>query len=113
MKFYTRLLLTLAILIISCLVALGLLINHAIYTTISSRDAENLKHDAERINKTYKAHHEEALKEYAHLNNFTISIHSNDGGKTLFKSDKKVPANPNINVVGNPSNLLYDTHHDN
>lgn len=113
MKFYTRLLLTLAILIISCLVALGLLINHAIYTTISSRDAENLKHDAERINKTYKAHHEAALKEYAHLNNFTISIHSNDGGKTLFKSDKKVPANPNINVVGNPSNLLYDTHQDN
>ncbi|MHD0397481.1 two-component system histidine kinase PnpS [Staphylococcus simulans] len=113
MKFYTRLLLTLAILIISCLVALGLLINHAIYTTISSRDAENLKHDAERINKTYKAHHEAALKDYAHLNNFTISIHNNDGGQTLFKSDNKVPANPNINVVGNPSNLLYDKHHDN
>lgn len=112
MKFYTRLLLTLAVLIISCLVALGLLINHAIYTRISSRDAENLKHDAERINETYKAHHEASLKEYAHLNNFTISIHSNDGGKTLFKSDHKVPANPNINVVGNPSNLLYDTHKD-
>ncbi|MCD8914908.1 GHKL domain-containing protein [Staphylococcus simulans] len=110
MKFYTRLLLTLAVLIISCLIALGLLINHAIYTTISQRDAESLKHDAERINESYEKHHEQTIKEFAHLNNFAVSIHNNDGGKTLFKAGNDVPPNKNINVVGNPSNLLYDTH---
>lgn len=113
MKFYTRLLLTLAILIISCLIALGLLINHAIYATISSRDAENLKHDAERVNESYQAHQDQAIKEYAQLNDFAISIHKSDGGQTLFEAGKKMQPNKNINIVGNPSNLLYDKYHGN
>ncbi|ANZ33169.1 two-component system histidine kinase PnpS [Staphylococcus carnosus] len=110
MKFYTRLLLTLVTLIVSCLIALGLLINHAIYTTISGRDSENLKNDAERVNESYQAHQDNAIREYARLNDFAITVHRNSDHKVLFKAGNNVPANENINVVGNPSNLIYDTH---
>ncbi|OEL02146.1 two-component system histidine kinase PnpS [Staphylococcus casei] len=106
LKFHQRLLLLLCTIVIVSFLALGTIITHVIYNTVTISQQGDLEHRAEHIVSLYKHDKTSEIRNIAKNEKLSVMIKENNG--VLFSTQKGVPVNNNIKNTANPSNLIYD-----
>lgn len=110
LKFHQRLLFLLCIIVIISFLALGAIITHAIYNTVSSAQEGDLEHQADHLVKLYKNDKENEMTDIAKSEKLTVKIEeSND---VLFSTNQGTQINEDIKIEANPSRLIYDKEND-
>ncbi|OEK19782.1 histidine kinase [Staphylococcus saprophyticus] len=110
LKFQQRLLFLLCIIVIISFLALGAIITHAIYNTVSSAQEGDLEHQADHLVKLYKNDKENEMTDIAKSEKLTVKIEeSND---VLFSTNQGTQINEDIKNEANPSRLIYDKEND-
>lgn len=110
LKFHQRLLFLLCTIVIISFLALGAIITHAIYNTVSSAQEGDLEHQADHLVKLYKNDKENEMTDIAKSEKLTVKIEeSND---VLFSTDQGTQINEDIKNEANPSRLIYDKEND-
>ncbi|MEB5699626.1 two-component system histidine kinase PnpS [Staphylococcus saprophyticus] len=110
LKFHQRLLFLLCIIVIISFLALGAIITHAIYNTVSSAQEGDLEHQADHLVKLYKNDKENEMTDIAKSEKLTVKIEeSND---VLFSTNQGTQINEDIKNEANPSRLIYDKEND-
>ncbi|RIO26554.1 two-component system histidine kinase PnpS [Staphylococcus saprophyticus] len=110
LKFHQRLLFLLFIIVIISFLALGAIITHAIYNTVSSAQEGDLEHQADHLVKLYKNDKENEMTDIAKSEKLTVKIEeSND---VLFSTNQGTQINEDIKNEANPSRLIYDKEND-
>lgn len=110
LKFHQRLLFLLCIIVIISFLALGVIITHAIYNTVSSAQEGDLEHQADHLVKLYKNDKENEMTDIAKSEKLTVKIEeSND---VLFSTNQGTQINEDIKNEANPSRLIYDKEND-
>lgn len=110
LKFHQRLLFLLCTIVIISFLALGAIITHAIYNTVSSAQEGDLEHQADHLVKLYKNDKENEMTDIAKSENLTVKIEeSND---VLFSTNQGTQINEDIKNEANPSRLIYDKEND-
>lgn len=110
LKFHQRLLFLLCIIVIISFLALGAVITHAIYNTVSSAQEGDLEHQADHLVKLYKNDKENEMTDIAKSEKLTVKIEeSND---VLFSTNQGTQINEDIKNEANPSRLIYDKEND-
>lgn len=110
LKFHQRLLFLLCIIVIISFLALGAIITHAIYNTVSSAQEGDLEHQADHLVKLYKNDKENEMTDIAKSEKLTVKIEeSND---VLFSTNQGTQINKDIKNEANPSRLIYDKEND-
>ncbi|MDW4402146.1 ATP-binding protein [Staphylococcus saprophyticus] len=110
LKFHQRLLFLLCIIVIISFLALGAIITHAIYNTVSSAQEGDLEHQADHLVKLYKNDKENEMTYIAKSEKLTVKIEeSND---VLFSTNQGTQINEDIKNEANPSRLIYDKEND-
>lgn len=110
LKFHQRLLFLLCTIVIISFLALGAIITHAIYNTVSSAQEGDLEHQADHLVKLYKNDKENEMTDIAKSEKLTVKIEeSND---VLFSTNQGTQINEDIKNEANPSRLIYDKEND-
>lgn len=110
LKFHQRLLFLLCTIVIISFLALGAIITHAIYNTVSSAQEGDLEHQADHLVKLYKNDKENEMTDVAKSEKLTVKIEeSND---VLFSTNQGTQINEDIKNEANPSRLIYDKEND-
>lgn len=110
LKFHQRLLFLLCTIVIISFLALGAIITHAIYNTVSSAQEGDLEHQADHLVKLYKNDKENEMTDIAESEKLTVKIEeSND---VLFSTNQGTQINEDIKNEANPSRLIYDKEND-
>ncbi|MDW3861309.1 ATP-binding protein [Staphylococcus saprophyticus] len=110
LKFHQRLLFLLCIIVIISFLALGAIITHAIYNTVSSAQEGDLEYQADHLVKLYKNDKENEMTDIAKSEKLTVKIEeSND---VLFSTNQGTQINEDIKNEANPSRLIYDKEND-
>ncbi|MDW4341140.1 ATP-binding protein [Staphylococcus saprophyticus] len=110
LKFHQRLLFLLCTIVIISFLALGAIITHAIYNTVSSAQEGDLEHQADHLVKLYKNDKENEMTDIAKSEKLTVKIEeSND---VLFSTNQGTQINEYIKNEANPSRLIYDKEND-
>ncbi|CRV16134.1 ATP-binding protein [Staphylococcus saprophyticus] len=110
LKFHQRLLFLLCIIVIISFLALGAIITHAIYNTVSLAQEGDLEHQADHLVKLYKNDKENEMTDIAKSEKLTVKIEeSND---VLFSTNQGTQINEDIKNEANPSRLIYDKEND-
>lgn len=110
LKFHQQLLFLLCTIVIISFLALGAIITHAIYNTVSSAQEGDLEHQADHLVKLYKNDKENEMTDIAKSENLTVKIEeSND---VLFSTNQGTQINEDIKNEANPSRLIYDKEND-
>ena len=103
LKFHQRLLFLLCTIVIISFLALGAIITHAIYNTVSSAQEGDLEHQADHLVKLYKNDKENEMTDIAKSEKLTVKIEeSND---VLFSTNQGTQINEDIKNEANPSSL--------
>lgn len=110
LKFHQQLLFLLCTIVIISFLALGAIITHAIYNTVSSAQEGDLEHQADHLVKLYKNDKENEMTDIAKSEKLTVKIEeSND---VLFSTNQGTQINEDIKNEANPSRLIYDKEND-
>lgn len=110
LKFHQRLLFLLCTIVVISFLALGAIITHAIYNTVSSAQEGDLEHQADHLVKLYKNDKENEMTDIAKSEKLTVKIEeSND---VLFSTNQGTQINEDIKNEANPSRLIYDKEND-
>ncbi|NWK85521.1 PAS domain-containing protein [Staphylococcus sp. GSSP0090] len=110
LKFHQRLLFLLCTIVILSFLALGAIITHAIYNTVSSAQEGDLERQADHLIKLYKDGKESEMTDIAKNEKLTVKIkESND---VLFSTNQGTQINEAIKNEANPSRLIYDKEND-
>lgn len=110
LKFHQRLLFLLCTIVIISFLALGAIITHAIYNTVSSAQEGDLEHQADHLVKLNKNDKENEMTDIAKSEKLTVKIEeSND---VLFSTNQGTQINEDIKNEANPSRLIYDKEND-
>ncbi|PHK50940.1 two-component system histidine kinase PnpS [Staphylococcus edaphicus] len=110
LKFHQRLLFLLCTIVIISFLALGAIITHAIYNTVSTSQEGDLEHQAEHLVNLYKNSKESEMIDIAKSEKLTVNIvESND---VLFSTNQGTQINNDIKNEANPSRLIYDKQND-
>lgn len=106
LKFHQRLLFLLCTIVILSFLALGAIISHVVYNTVSNSQNGDLEHQAQHLLSLYNQEKKSEIVNIAKNEKLTVEIKDEDG--VLFTTQKGLKINKEIFNEANPSTLIYD-----
>ncbi|WP_251519949.1 MULTISPECIES: two-component system histidine kinase PnpS [Staphylococcus] len=108
LKFHQRLLLLLCTIVILSFIALGGIISHVIYDTVTMSQQGDLEHQAKHFASLYDHDKQREIQDVAKNKRLTVVIKQKNEDNEIFSTKQGLPINEHINNAANPSNLIYD-----
>ncbi|WP_436859805.1 two-component system histidine kinase PnpS [Staphylococcus caeli] len=106
LKFHQRLLFLLCTIVIISFLALGAIISHVIYNTVTTSQQGDLEHQALHLTNLLNDGKKSEMQDIAKSEKLTIYIKK--GNDELFSTKQGTRINNDINNEANPSKLMYD-----
>ncbi|WP_436854089.1 two-component system histidine kinase PnpS [Staphylococcus caeli] len=106
LKFHQRLLFLLCTIVIISFLALGAIISHVIYNTVTTSQQGDLEHQALHLTNLLNDDKKSEMQDIAKSEKLTIYIKK--GNDELFSTKQGTRINDDINNEANPSKLMYD-----
>ncbi|PTK88052.1 PAS domain-containing sensor histidine kinase, partial [Staphylococcus gallinarum] len=101
LKFHQRLLFLLCTIVILSFLALGAIISHVVYNTVSNSQNGDLEHQAQHLLSLYNQEKKSEIVNIAKNEKLTVEIKDEDG--VLFTTQKGLKINKEIFNEANPS----------